>query len=51
MLKLLSIKAIPQVTAEVSQYDSELWTGIIGRLKQMSITNSSEHRVNWNIKP
>ena len=38
------------MTAEVSQYDSELWTGIVGRLKQMSITNSSEHRVNWNIK-
>lgn len=49
-LKLLSLVNIPKCTAETSQFDSELWPGLISRLHQMTITGCSEHRINWNIK-
>lgn len=48
--KLLSLKNIPQCSGDVVQFNADLWEGMTQRLRQMMITNSSEHRINWSLK-
>ena len=45
--KLLSLKTIPTCDAKVSAFNADLWEGMLHRIKQMHVTHSSEHRVNW----
>jgi len=47
---MLSLKNIPQCTSAVSAFNADLWEGMLQRVRQLSITNSSENRINWTLK-
>jgi hypothetical protein len=47
---MLSLKNIPQCTSTVSAFNADLWEGMLQRVRQLSITNSSENRINWTLK-
>lgn len=49
--KLLTVKNIPQCTSKMTQFNADLWEGMTSRISQMIISNSSEHKINWNVKP
>jgi len=48
--KMLSLRNIPQCTAAVSAFNADLWDGMMQRVRQLALTNSSEHRINWTLK-
>jgi len=48
--KLLTVKNIPQCSAKVSEFNSDLWEGMVNRIRQMLIANNSEHQINWSVK-
>jgi len=50
LYKLLTVKNIPQCSNKVMEFNSDLWDGMAQRIRQMLITNSSEHKINWNVK-
>jgi len=47
--KLLTVKNIPQCSNKVSEFNSDRWEGMLQRIRQMLITNSGEHRINWAV--
>lgn len=48
--KLLTVKNIPQCNAKVSEFNTDLWEGMVSRIRQMLIANNSEHQINWSVK-
>jgi hypothetical protein len=48
--KLLQMRQIPQCPSSDIKFNSDLWEGMAGRVRQMIATNSSESKVNWNTK-
>ena len=32
------------------EFNVERWEGMLGRLRQMVLTNSNEHKINWALK-
>ncbi|CDW81834.1 tubulin delta chain-like isoform 1 [Stylonychia lemnae] len=48
--KLLSLKNIPQCDNKTIEFNTDLWEGMIQRIRQMIITNGNEHKINWSIK-
>ena len=48
--KMLSLRNIPQCTAAVSAFNADLWDGMMQRVRQLALTNSSENRINWSLK-
>lgn len=47
---MLTIKSIPQCDHRVKEFNIDLWEGLIQRIRQILITNSSENKINWNVK-
>jgi hypothetical protein len=47
--KMLQLRNIPQCDSKVSAFNADLWEGMVQRMRQLLITNSSEHKINWNI--
>ena len=47
---MIGIKSIPQCDHRVKEFNCDLWEGMIQRIRQMVITNSSENKINWNVK-
>eukprot|EP00347_Sterkiella_histriomuscorum_P002279 403368766 len=48
--KILSLKSIPQCDNKTIEFNSDLWEGMIQRIRQMVITNGNENKINWSIK-
>lgn len=48
--KLLTVKNIPQCSTKETNFNADLWDGMTSRISQMLISNSSEHKINWNVK-
>ncbi len=48
--KLLQLRSIPQCDTRTKAYNADLWgdNGIVQRMRQMIITNSNEHLINWS---
>ena len=44
------MRQIPFCSKDATKFNADLWSGMTQRLKQMSCTNSGEHKVNWNTK-
>ena len=49
--KLLQLLQIPQCSLASRNFSADLWEGLSTRLKQMVLTNSSEAKINWSVKP
>jgi len=47
---MLSLRNIPQCTSTVSAFNADLWEGMMQRVRQLALTNSSEDRINWTLK-
>ena len=47
---MLQLKNIPQCDSKVTVFNHDLWPGMLTRMKQLLITNNSEHIINWTLK-
>lgn len=34
----------------MTEFNTDLWDSMVTRIRQMTIANSSEHQINWNVK-
>ncbi len=49
--RLLTLLTLPTCDHHVSSFNADLWDALVQRVKQMLLTRSSEHKVNWQIHP
>ena len=50
--RFLSVKTVPQIPDKSHAYTTDLWPGLLKRLKQMLITNSAtDEGMDWSLKP
>ena len=45
--KFLQLRSIPQCDKRTRDYNADLWNELLQRMRQMVVSNSSEHLVNW----
>lgn len=48
---MLTLKTLPTCDHHVSAFNADLWDALVQRMRQMLITRSSEHKVNWQMAP